>query len=297
MTHRTFSLAFIYAAIVVLLMTFQPAAPRAAAQTGEGTPNPYIDALGTQAALNTQATLAAYQQQQSAAAAANAAAQAQAQAAYAAMQATQQAAQQQAALVAAQSTADAAALQATAIVQQTRTAIEFAATQQAATVSAETTRAAVSAQATRAALSAEATRAAADAQRRDNEAIATSVAMSIQATQTAIEVEQRATGERQADERRVAQAGTLAALIVIGLAGLLAVLLIGKFSVGLWRSRALNPRPGPVEPLPVTPVASEAAASVVDAATGVVGSRLAPVEYNDDPAALETLLRSFYGIK
>ena len=293
---RFTALTLVYIAVVALLL-FQPAAPRAAAQTGEGTPNPYIDALGTQAALNTQATLAAYQQQQSAAAAANAAAQAQAQAAYAAMQATQQAAQQQAALVAAQSTADAAALQATAIVQQTRTAIEFAATQQAATVSAETTRAAVSAQATRAALSAEATRSAADAQRRDNEAIATSVAMSIQATQTAIEVEQRATGERQADERRVAQAGTLAALIVIGLAGLLAVLLIGKFSVGLWRSRALNPRPGPVEPLPVAPVASEAAASVVDAATGVVGSRLAPVEYNDDPAALETLLRSFYGIK
>lgn len=295
--------ALLFAGLVALLLTFQPAAPRAARAQDSGTPAPsYIDALGTQAALNTQATLAAYQQQQDAAGANNNASaayaayqQAQAQAAYVAQQATAQAGQQQAALAAAQSTADAAALQATAIVQQTRTALELEVTRQAASVAAETTRQAVVAEATRAAITADMTRTSADAQRRDNEAIATSVAGSIEATQVAIEVEQRATGERQADERRVAEAGTLAVTIVIGVGGLVTVLLIGKFALGLWRSRALNPQPGPAAPLPVTPRASSASAAVVDAATGDVSARFAIIEYDDDPAALEKALRSLYG--
>jgi len=290
---RLTALALVYIAGVALLL-FQPAAP-SAARAQAGTPNPYIDALGTQAALNTQATLAAYQQQQVAAAAANAAAQAQAQAAYAAQQATAQAGAQQAALASAQSTADAAALQATAIVQQTRTALEFEVTRQAASVAAETTRQAVVAEATRAAITADMTRTSADAQRRDHEAIATSVAGSIEATQVAIEAEQRAAGERQADERSLAEAGTLAMTIVIWVGGLLAVLLIGKFALGLWRSRALNPPPGPAAPLPVTPRASSASAAVVDAATGEVGARFAIIEYDDDPASLEKVLRSLYG--
>lgn len=140
---------------LISLIILQPIGPRSVRAQDSGVPNPYIDALGTQAALNTQATLAAYQQQQGAASAQSAAActqsaaaQAQANAAYAAQQATLQAGQQQAALAAAQSTADAAALQATAIVQQTRTALEISAqqTQAAANVRTIATAAALQAE-------------------------------------------------------------------------------------------------------------------------------------------------------
>ena len=48
---RLTHLLIVYAALLVVLLTFQPVAPRARAQTGPG----YVDALGTQAALNTQA--------------------------------------------------------------------------------------------------------------------------------------------------------------------------------------------------------------------------------------------------
>lgn len=293
--RRLAAILIAYSAVVALLL-FQPATPHLVhAQSNDATPNPYIDALGTQAALNTQATLAAYQQQQAAAAAANAAAQAQAQAVYAAQQATQQAGQQQAALVAAQSTADAAALQATAIVQQTRTAIEFEATRQAVTVAAETTRQALVIQATRAALSAESTQSAAAAQRRDNEAVATSVAMSIKATQTAIASDQQIAVERQANDRRVATTGSLIVLIVLSTVGCVAILLIGKLALRLWRSRVLNPSSAQAASWPVPPSRSAASESVVDSSTGIVSERLAVIEYDDDPAALAEALRQLYG--
>lgn len=290
---RLTRLLIVYAGLLALLL-FQPATPhRVHAQNA--TPNPYVDALGTQAALNTQATLAAYQQQQSAAAAANAAAQAQAQAAYAAQQATWAAGQQQAALAAAQSTADAAALQATAIVQQTRTAIELQATHEAARVSMETTQQALRVLATREAINAEATRSSVEAQRHDNAAIATSVAVSIEATRTAI--------ARQTDlDRREAEQSlarvSLGNLIVSGVSvvsGLLALVLLGKLSLGLWRSRALNPLSEPVTSRPITPVMSEASTSIVDAATGAVGSRFTLIEYRLDPEGWGELLETLDG--
>lgn len=288
---RLTSLLMIYATLLVLLTTFQPIAPRVIAQTGPG----YVDALGTQAALNTQATLAAYQQQQVAAAAANAAAQAQAQAAYAAQQATWAAGQQQAALAAAQSTADAAALQATAIVQQTRTAIEFQATQTAARVSAESTQQALKVQATREAINAEATRSSVEAQRHDNAAIATSVAASLDATQTAIDVQ--ADLDRREAEQVMARVslGNFIIISVSIVAGLMAIVLLAKLGVNLWRSQLLNPAAESVAPLPIMAVMSEASTSIVDAATGAAGSRFAVIEYRADPDGWTEFLETLDG--
>ena len=296
MSRRTRSLVLAYVALVLGLIMFQPLTPRSARAQDSGVPNPYIDALGTQAALNTQATLTAYQQQQgaasaqsAAAAAQSAAAQAQAQAAYAAQQATQQAGQQQAALVAAQSTADAAALRATAIVQQTRTALEISAqqTQAAASVRATATTMALQAKATQVAI--DATRAANAARQRDDEAIATSVVISLNATKTALTAQARSDQQLTEQIMTRVSVGNTVLMIVFFIAGLLATLVIGKFALGLWRSRALNPVPS------ITPVASTAAHSVVDAQTGVVTSRLAVIEYNDDPQRLSEWLRSIYG--
>jgi len=296
MSRRTRSLVLAYAALVLGLIMFQPFTPRSARAQDSGVPNPYIDALGTQVALNTQATLMAYQQQQgaasaqsAAAAAQSAAAQAQANAAYAAQQATQQAGQQQAALVAAQSTADAAALQATAIVQQTRTALEISAqqTREAASVRTTATASALQVRSTQVAI--EATRAANQARQRDDEAIATSVVISVQATKSALDLQAHTDAEQAATAQRTNAIGSLVLTSVMIIAGAMGALVIGKFALGLWRSRVLNPVPS------ITPLASTAAHSVVDAQTGAVTSRLAVIEYNDDPQRLSEWLRSIYG--
>ena len=281
--------------MVIALLVFRPAESHSAYAQDVTTPNPYIDALGTQVALNTQATLSAYQQQQNAAAAANAAAQAQAQAVYAAQQATIAAGQQQAALAAAQSTSDAAALQATAIVQQTRTAIEISAqqTRDASDARATATAQALQAKATQAAI--EATRVFADAQRRDNESISTVVAMSIEATKVAIDRQTQIESDRAATTQRTNAIGSVVIGAVIIIAGVLAVILMGKFALGLWRSRALNPAPAPPSITSLSATPSAASNAVVDAATDEIGSRFAIIEHNDDPAALADLLRSIYG--
>ena len=258
---RIAPILLIYLTTVVGLMLFQPGGTHA--QSTSTTPNPYIDALATQAALNTQATLNAYGQQQQAAAAAAYAAQAQAQAAYAAQQATLAAGQQQAALAIAQSTADAAALQATAIVQQTRTAIELSAQLTRSAIEADATRtaAALNTQATQIAL--EATRAAADSKRRDDEAIATAVVMSLDATRVAIVQQHEADLKSAEFDQSVAAIRSIFGTSLLIILGGLALLMIGKVFVRVWRSRALNPQPAPL------PVATSAASqSVVDAATG-----------------------------
>ena len=292
--QRAIGLTLLIALISLLIL--QPIGPRSARAQDSDVPNPYIDALGTQAALNTQATLAAYQQQQgaasaqsAAAAAQSAAAQAQANAAYAAQQATLQAGQQQAALVAAQSTADAAALQATAIVQQTRTALEISAqqTREAASVRTTATASALQARSTQVAI--EATRAANQARQRDDEAIATSVVISVQATKSALDLQAHTDAEQAATAQRTNAIGSLVLTSVMIIAGAMGALVIGKFALGLWRSRALNPVPS------IAPLASTAAHSVVDAQTGAVTSRLAVIEYNDDPQRLSEWLRSIYG--
>jgi hypothetical protein len=285
---RIVLLMLIYGMTVAGLLLFQSGDARA--QSPASTPNPYIDALATQAALNTQATLNAYGQQQQAAAAAAYAAQAQAQAAYAAQQATLAAGQQQAALAIAQSTADAAALQATAIVQQTRTAIELSAQQTRSAIEADATRttAALNTQATQIAL--EAPRAAADSKWRDDEAVATAVVMSIDATRVAIVQRHEADLKRTELDQSAAAIRSIFGTILLIILGGLALLLIGKVFVRVWRSRALNPQPAPL------PMGTSAASqSIVDAASGDVGPRLAVIEYNDDPTALDDLLRSLYG--
>ncbi len=309
MTKRTAVCGVLYAVIAGGLLICQPAAPRSA--QGEAATLSLVDAYSAQATLNALATQSAYAQQQSAAQAAQsaaaaqaaqsaAAAQAQAAAlqaqAYAqAQQATASAQQQQAQIAAAQATAEAAALQATAIVQQTRTAIEIAAqqTRSALEVRATQTSAALQAKTTQAAI--DATQIAAESQRHDNEAIATSVAISVQATKTALDLQVKAEADQAVIDQRTNAIGSLVLTVVIIVAGVLSVLLIGKFFRGLWRSRALNPQPAPPSPLPMTSAASAAANSVVDAATGDIGSRFAIIEHNDDPAALADLLRSMYG--
>ena len=261
-----------------------------------------VDAYGAQATLNALATQSAYSQQQSAAQAQQVAAAAQAQAAalqaqaYAqAQQATASAQQQQAQIAAAQATADAAALQATAIVQQTRTAIEIAAqqTRSALEVRATQTAAVLQSRATQAAI--DATHTANEAKRRDDEAIATSVAISVQATKSAIDLQLKAEADRAVTAQRTNAIGSLVLTIVMIVAGVLSVLLIGKFFRGLWRSRALNPTPAPPSITAISATPSTAANSVVDAATGDIGSRFALIEHNDDPAALAELLRSIDG--
>jgi hypothetical protein len=130
---------------------------------------------------------------------------------------------------------------------------------------------------------------------RDDEAIATSVAISVQATKSALDLQSRADADQAATTQRTNVIGSLVLTIVMIISGVLSVLLIGKFFRGLWRSRALNPTPAPpsITSLPATP--SAAANSVVDAATGDIGSRFAIIEHNDDPAALADLLRSING--
>jgi len=296
MTKRTAVWGVLYVVIAGGLLICQPAAPRTA--QGQAATLSLIDAYGAQATLNAQATQSAYQQQQSAAQAAQSAAAAQAQAAalqaqaYAqAQQATASAQQQQAQIAAAQATADAAALQATAIVQQTQTAIEIAAqqTREANNIRATATAQALQVQATQAAL--EQTRTAAEAQRRDNEAVATSVAISVQATKTALDLQSRADADQAATTERTNAIGSLVLAIVMVIGGALSVLLIGKFFHGLWRSRALNPTPAPPSITSLSATPSAAANSLVDAATGNIGSRFAIIEHNADPAALAELLR------
>jgi hypothetical protein len=210
--------------------------------------NPYIDALATQAALNTQATLAAYQGQQSAAGSANAAAaaqsqaqaalaaaaQAQAQAAYAAQQATQQAGQQQAALASAQSTADAAALQATAIVQQTRTALEVKITEDA--IAADRARATVTQQAVIANQTrvANQNNLAATATSQSNNTMATQAAISLSATQTAIQTDQRTTNDSVHNQQL--REGAFTALIFVVIA--VACFVISQRLLGALRTRS-----------------------------------------------------------
>ncbi len=89
--------------------------------------------------------------------------------------------------------------------------------------------------------------------------------------------------------------GSLVLTIVMIISGVLSMLLIGKFFHGLWRSRALNPTPAPPSITSLSATPSAAANSVVDAATGDIGSRFAIIEHNDDPAALTELLRSIDG--
>ena len=297
MTKRTAMCGVLYVVIAGGLLIFQPAAPRRA--YGQAATLSLIDAYGAQATLNALATQSAYQQQQSAAQAQQAASAAQAQAvalqaqAYAqAQQATASAQQQQAQIAAAQATADAAALQATAIMQQTETAIEIAAqqTRSALEVRATQTTAALQFRSTQAAI--EATRVAAEAQRRDNDAIATSVAISVHATQTALDLQSRADADQAATTQRTNAIGSLVITVVMLVGGALMALLLGKFFRGLWRSRALNPAPAPPSITALSAAPSTAANSVVDAATGDIGSRFAIIEHNDDPAALAELLRS-----
>lgn len=300
MTKRTAVWGVLYVMIAGGLLICQPATLRSA--QGQAATLSLIDAYGAQATLNALATQSAYQHQQSAAQAAQSAAAAQAQAAalqaqaYAqAQQATASAQQQQAQIAAAQATADAAALQATAIVQQTRTAIEIAAqqTREAASVRATATAQALRVQATQAAI--DATHAANEAKRRDNEAIATSVAISVQATKRALDLKSRADTDQAATTERTNAIGSLVLTIVMIISGVLSVLLIGKFFRSLWRSRALNPTPAPPSITSLSATPSAAANSVVDTATGDIGSRFAIIEHNDDPAALTELLRSIYG--
>ncbi len=300
MTKRTAVCGVLYVVIAGGLLICQPAAPRSA--QGQAATLSLIDAYGAQATLNALATQSAYSQQQSAAQAQQVAAAAQAQAAalqaqaYAqAQQATASAQQQQAQIAAAQATADAAALQATAIVQQTRTALELAAqqTREASNTRATATARALQVQATQAAL--EQTRTAAEAQRRDNEAVATSVAISVHATQTALDLQVKAEADQAVTTQRTNAIGSLVLTIVMIVAGVLSVLLIGKFFRGLWRSRALNPTPAPPSITSLSATPSTAANSMVDAATGDIGSRFAIIEHNDDPTALADLLRSIDG--
>jgi len=252
-----FSIAYL---AVMALLVFQPASNRAVyAQSGDATPDPYIDALSTQVALNTQATLAAYQQQQAASdaqaqaaqaqaqaqAALAAAAQAQAAAAAQAQQATIAAGQQQAALISAQSTADAAALLATAQVQQTRTAIEIqtTATAVSAGVRATATGQALQARSTQAAIDATRTMSAdqADAQRRDNQAIATSVAMNLRATQTALDAQVVSDDKRRDTESGLQIALLFGGLVIIAVGVIVSIWLI----IAVARSTRSNITSGP----------------------------------------------------
>ena len=168
--------------------------------------------------------------------------------------------------------------------QQTRSALEVRATQTTAALQFRSTQAAI-----------EATRVAAEAQRRDNEAIATSVASSVHATQTALDLQSHADADQAATIQRTNAIGSLVITVVMLIGGALSVLLLGKFFRGLWRSRALNPTPVPPSITALSAVPSTASHSVVDAATGNMGSRFALIEHNDDTAALNDLLRSIHG--
>lgn len=223
------NIALLSIGILLALCVFQPA-------TAQGDA-PYIDALSTQVALNTYATLTAAGQQQSAAAAQAQAAQAQAaaaaaqaQAAYAAQQATAQAGQQQAAIISAQSTADAAALLATAQVAQTRTAIEIQTTATGQALQARATSAAI--EATRTAVAIQAA-----AQRSDNNAIATAVSGSVRATQTALTTQAAVDAQHLQTDR-----GLQIALLVGGLCIIICSVVVALYLLIVTAYR-LKPRP------------------------------------------------------
>ena len=307
MTQRTAALITVGAVLGVCALIFQPITlpPVRAQVEATSTPNPFVDALGTQAALNVQATQAANQQQQQAAQAQQAASAAQAQAAAlqsqayaAARQATAIAQQQQVVLIAAQATADAASLQATAIVQQTRTAIEIAAQQTRSALELQATQTSVALQAKATQVAIDATHTANEARNTENQAIATSVAVSLEATRVAIGTQHETeAAQAQNDQRTSAIQSSVAAIVSIS-AGTLAMLLVGKMFLRLWRSRGLNPAPRifPLEPLPTG--SSSAAQAVVDAATGrsggeEVGPRLTVIELEDSPELLAQLLKIF----
>lgn len=241
---RVVVMLMVYVALVMAVVAFAPTGERASAQTG------IVDALGLQATANAVATQSAFGQQQNAAAqsqaaanaqAAAAAAQAQAVAIYAQAQAANAqataAAQSQAASVAiAQATVDAAAMQATVIAQQTRSAMEAQATQQALRL--EATRQAVSVRGTVAAIEATRTIAAAqaDAQRRDNEAIATAVAGNLEATRTSLAMVATQTARRAENAQRIETTVTIIGMVLLAVAGSIGVWLL----IRLARSTALN---------------------------------------------------------
>jgi hypothetical protein len=276
--------------LLLTLMLFAPAPPRASAQMG-GTPlvtlDPYIGALGTQTALNARATQSAYSQQQGAwQSAQNAsalqaqasalqaqAAAAQAQAVAQAQQATAIAAQQQVQLVAIQSTADAAAILATAVVQQTRTALEIRATQTAVAIDAEAKRAAVVA-----------TRAAVEAQDRDNRAVATSVAQSIKATAEA-QTAQLADTRRRQDASFAVFSIVLIAVMVAAVYVIVLLARKGKQLIG-----AATPTPV----MKATTAGSSTAALVVIDQVGGTGSRRVPdIELDSDESTTDRLRQLF----
>jgi hypothetical protein len=285
------------ALLMLLLMGFvcgltliTPATPRAHAQTS-GTPfatvDPYIGALGTQAALNAQATQSAYSQQQGAwQSAQNAsalqaqasalqaqAAAAQAQAVAQAQQATAVAAQQQAQIAAIQATADAAARQATAVVQQTRTALEIRATQTAVAIDAEAKRAAVVA-----------TRAAVEAQDRDNRAVATSVAQSIKATAEAQSAQLADTRRRQDASFAVFSI----VLIVAAVAVVYVIVLLARKGGQLIRASVPTPA------MTATTAGSSTAALLVIDQVGGTGSRRMPdIELDADESTTDRLRQLF----
>ena len=285
MKQRTVALSILGGALVFSLAWFQPTTPYPVrAQSPSPTTLGYIAALGTRAALDTQATQSAYQQQSSAAQANANAAALEAQAAAARAQAiaqagaaTQQAVAQQQQAQIAQATADAAALQATAIAQQTRDTLSLQATQ-----------AALSREATRAAIHLQATEDALQRQRRDQEAIATQIAMSANATAQAKTIELRNTEAQAQTLRTLTRVGGLALSLVLGAAAILALWLMIKFFLRLIRrldQPTISPARGVISP---------AGQSVVDAATGAV-TRFVPIEYDDDPEHLAELLRTLYG--
>ena len=113
--------------------------------------------------------------------------------------------------------------------------------------------------------------------------------------QSALDLQVKAEADQAVTTQRTNAIGSLVLTVVIIVAGVLSVLLIGKFFRGLWRSRALNPQPAPPSITALSATPSAASNSVVDAATGDIGSRFAIIEHNDDPAALADVLRSIDG--
>lgn len=290
MPKRIATLVLLFMGLMCGLTLITPTTPQAHAQMG-GTPlatlDPYIGALGTQTALNAQATQSAYSQQQGAwQSAQNAsalqaqasalqaqAAAAQAQAVAQAQQATAIAGQQQAQLAAIQSTADAAAKQATAVVQQTRTALEIRATQTAVAIDAEAKRAAVVA-----------TRAAVEAQDRDNRAVATSVAQSIKATAEA-QTAQLADTRRRQDASFAVFSIVLIAVMVAAVYVIVLLARKGKQLIG-----AATPTPV----MKATTAGPSTAALVVIDQVGGIGSRRMPdIELDSDESTADRLRQLF----
>ena len=131
--------------------------------------------------------------------------------------------------------------------------------------------------------------------RRDDEAVATSVAISVQATQTALDLQVKAEADQAVTTQRTNAIGSLVLIVMMIVAGVLSVLLIGKFFRGLWRSRALNPTPAPPSISACRPRHRRHPTRWWMRLPADIGSRFAIIEHNDDPAALADLLRSIYG--